>query len=518
MTHRVAVTGYAHEANALAEPIGLDRGIDVSTAEGGLAATWDAGALVRRLRAAGDVDLDVEVVELPCWELGAGGPLSGADFRRLVQGVVDGLHRAGPVDAIVVLGHGAGRTTDDLDPDATFLEAVRAAVGDGTPIVTVLDFHANLTGRMCDAVDVVVGYRTNPHIDIQDRLVEAADHVVRLLRGARSAVVHARVPLLLPQIAQNTTPGEPLAEVAALARTLEVPPIRSIAVFGGFSLSDLPDAGVHVCVTADAGDEDTARHAAVALARAVWDRRGSFRLHTTPLDRAVAAAVSAARGETEPLLLADVNDNPGGGAPGDSPFVLTALHDAGVQDVVMGLHCDTAAVNTAWAAGVGARCRLVLNAGSTRPLAPEVAVDVRVLALTEDSPFVPDRGVYAGSPRHPGRCAAIELDGIRLALSSRPVQCADETTLRHAGLDPTTARVVVVKSRGHFRAGFDHRFPPERILEVGAPGVATNDLASVAWSHLTRPVHPFDTVDGWEPDPVVHRRRSACERTAEVQR
>ena len=57
--------------------------------------------------------------------------------------------------------------------------------------------------------------------------------------------------------------------------------------------------------------------------------------------------------------------------------------------------------------------------------------------------------------------------------------------------------------RGHFRAGFDHLFADDQIIEVAAPGVATSDLRSVAWQHLPRPVFPLDTIDHFEPLVVV---------------
>ena len=130
-----------------------------------------------------------------------------------------------------------------------------------------------------------------------------------------------------------------------------------------------------------------------------------------------------------------------------------------------------------------------------------------VLELVDDV-LVPTRGVYAGSRRHPGRSCALRLHeggprGIGVGVSSHAVQCADDDTLRHVGLDPARASVVVVKSRGHFRAGFDHLFRADQIIEVAAPGVATSDLHSVAWQHLPRPVFPLDAIDRFEPSVVV---------------
>ena len=86
------------------------------------------------------------------------------------------------------------------------------------------------------------------------------------------------------------------------------------------------------------------------------------------------------------------------------------------------------------------------------------------------------------------------------------MQCADDDTLRHVGLDPSTAKVVVVKSRGHFRAGFDHLFADDQIIEVGTPGVAPADIDHVPTSHLRRPAWPFDDIADWQPHAELHER------------
>ncbi len=506
---RVGITGYAHEVNGFAEPITLAHGIDASRHEGGLAATWEAGPAVAALVASG-----VEPVDLPVWEFGATGPLAGDDFRVVVAQVVEALARCRPLDGVVVLGHGAGRTTDDIDPDATFLAAVRRAVGPAVPIVVVLDFHANVSSEMCAAIDGVVAYRTNPHVDIQQCVAEAANLVVHLLGDARTAVVHQRLPMVLPQISQLTAAHEPFGEVMALADRLSVPPLRNVSVLGGFSLADVPSNGTSVCVTVDVGHEQAGIDAVRTLVAALWERRSRYRLHAVPLADAVVEAARAGRGEVAPVLLADVADNPGGGAPANSTFVLRALLDDGVGGVVLGLQCDPGVVEQAQAAGIGATITATFNEGSTHPLAPPLTVEAEVTALT-DARLVPTRGIYAGLSRYTGTCCALHIGrpgngGIDVGVSSWPVQCADDDTLRHVGLLPEEARVVVVKSRGHFRAGFDHLFTDDRIVEVGAPGVATPELHTLPWQHLPRPVFPLDDFE-WEPAttaPEVHHARS----------
>lgn len=496
----VAITGYMHEVNAFADPVTHGHGLQVAETPGGLAATWEAGPAMRRLREL----RDVQFAECPLWEFGASGPLLDAHFQKIVHQVTDALREAGEVDAVLVMGHGAGRTTEDLDPDTTFLRGVREAVGDDVPVVMVLDFHANLSPEMCDLVDVIVGYRTNPHVDITERAVEAAEHVHRLLDGHRTVVTMCRPPLVLPQLAQNTLPGEPLGDVRELAEARIAAPVWNVSVFGGFSLSDVPDGGLSVCVTADRDAPEVAAAVAEEVATAAWDARDRYRTRATPMADAVAEAARAATGVRSPVILADTADNPGGGAPGNTTFLLEALLDAGVDGVVMGLQCDRGVVDAAWDAGEGARIVAHFNEGSDRPLARPFRVEATVLSLV-DRPLVPTKGVYDGSTRHASRCCALDLGGVRIGVSSHKVQCADDDTLLHVGLDPASAKVVVVKSRGHFRAGFAHLFEADQIIEVGTPGVASAEIHQLEFEHLRRPMFPIDDVTEWTPVVTFHR-------------
>jgi microcystin degradation protein MlrC len=501
VVHRVGVIGFEHEANSLAAVVGRERVVDVGCRPGGLAASWEAGPLVSRLS---DL-IDLDLVELPVWTLGACGPLDHAVFTSMLDELdarVGAALADGALDAVVVLGHGAARTTAELDPDTTFVTRLRSHLGDAVPIVWVLDFHANVSAAMCELADVVVGYRTNPHVDIEDRLTEAADHAVRLMQGGRTCRVWCPTPLVLPQIALLTTPGDALADVMDVADAHRHEPVWNTSVFGGFSLADVPDCGVSVVITADTGHDRLALGIAAEIAERAVAIRSGYRTSLTPLAEATDIALGAAEGRSATVLLADVADNPGGGAPATSTAVLGALTAAGVTGALMGIHCDAEAVDAAWRAGAGATFDLVLNACSTSPYATRFDGRATVIALAE-GPVVPERGVYAGARLDPGRSCAVDLEGIAVVVSSHPVQCADESVFRHLGLDPAAARVLVVKSRGHFRAGFDHLIAEDRIVEVSAPGVATNDLASVAWEHLPRPSFPLDDIDRWQPTPIL---------------
>jgi microcystin degradation protein MlrC len=120
-----------------------------------------------------------------------------------------------------------------------------------------------------------------------------------------------------------------------------------------------------------------------------------------------------------------------------------------------------------------------------------------VVGLT-DGECVGRRGIYAGMSLGMGPCAALKIGGITVVVVSKRRQCADPVFFEMMGLDIAKARVVVVKSRGHFRGGFDEFFDHEHIVEVDLPGLTSPVLGNFTWHSLPRPVIPLDRGVGWQ--------------------
>ena len=102
------------------------------------------------------------------------GPVEHAFFVELLDTISRRLRAALPVDAVYICSHGAGLTTEEDDPDGVLFEMVREIVGPDVPIAATLDLHANVSERMVQSIDVFIGYRTNPHLDMRERGAEAA--------------------------------------------------------------------------------------------------------------------------------------------------------------------------------------------------------------------------------------------------------------------------------------------------------------------------------------------------------
>jgi len=241
-----------------------------------------------------------------------------------------------------------------------------------------------------------------------------------------------------------------------------------------------------------------ARALAAELAAAGWARRAQFHPKLTALADAVELARQAGRNGKPALVFADVADNPGGGGRGNTMFILEAFHAAGVRDALVGVIYDAALAEEAHALGAGARFTARFNRSVENEFSKPFAAPATVAAL-HPGPIRCRRGIFAGGTVDVGRAAALDLGGITVAVISQRVQCADPAFFEAFGLDLAAARVVVVKSRGHFRGGFDEYFAHEQVIEVDAPGLTTPMLQHFPWRNLPRPAIPLEREVEWTP-------------------
>src|ERR1051325_8250772 len=112
-----------------------------------------------------------------------GGLIPRADYDTLKAEFLERLKKTLPVDGVLLDLHGAMVVEGIDDGDGDFIEAVRRAVGPSCPVVATFDLHGNHTQRRIDAADAVIGFDTYPHVDMAERGVEAADLIVRIIRG-----------------------------------------------------------------------------------------------------------------------------------------------------------------------------------------------------------------------------------------------------------------------------------------------------------------------------------------------
>jgi microcystin degradation protein MlrC len=176
------------------------------------------------------------------------------------------------------------------------------------------------------------------------------------------------------------------------------------------------------------------------------------------------------------------------------------LHDAAIPGVVVGLFTDPALAEDAHAAGEGATIDAVFNRVESDAFAKRFASRARIVRLS-DGYDVGRRGRDAGRQIRLGRSALLELEGsgLRVVVTSLREQPADPRTLEMFGIDIAAVNCAVLKSRGHFRAGFDEFFGNDQIFEVDVPGVTSNVLENFDFKGLSRPIYPLDPETSWTP-------------------
>ena len=427
-----------------------------------------------------------------------GGPVEETFFKAYLAEIEASLASVLPVDGIFVACHGAALAEGTDDPDGDLFELLRRVAGPDVPIVSVFDLHANVSRRMTDNLDVFVGYLENPHVDIYERGVEAARHMRELLAGTRTAVEMVKIPLVPPQIALLTARG-PYADLVKYGQTKVGGDILNVSVMAGFAYSDSPKNGLTAVVTARNGNAKAAADLALDISKRGWSMKERFKRAMMSLADATQLATSVGRDRRrKAIVLADVADNPGGGGRGNTTYLLRALKAARAQGVIFGVFNDAALAAKAHELGEGATFTASFNSQEHQEFSLPFDCEAKVVKLS-DGTFVGRRGVLKNVSADMGPSALLDLGGIQVVVITIRCQCMDPRQFEIFDLDIAQARVVVVKSRGHFRGGFDEFFKPEQIYEVDCPGLTSPVLANFTWTKLPRPVYPLDEETTWSP-------------------
>jgi microcystin degradation protein MlrC len=427
------------------------------------------------------------------------GPIEQATFERVLVIMLAGLEAALPLDAAYICNHGAMTATHMFDPDGEIVRRVRQTIGPKTRLVMTLDLHANVSEQMVAPCDSVVGYRTNPHVDMIERGEEAAFTLRRMLAGlAEPKTALVRLPLTPASVnlLTNSGPYGELIDYGQKRQAEYAGAILNVSIFGGFVFSDTPKTGVASVVTARS-DRGLAQALAHEICERAWAMRSRFRKMLMPVIEAVALANAR---ERAPVIYADSGDNPGGGGSGRTTELLMALHAAGARDVIYGSFFDAALASEAHKLGKGAR--FVARFNRDRGEAPWEQWDLPFEAEAEvvglsDGRFIGKLGLLQGRKVNLGPSAALRIGGLTVVVISARSQTADPMFFEMFGIDIGQARTVVVKSRGHFRAGFRPWFPPEQVKEVDTAGLTSPVLERLPFEGVQRPSYPLDEHATW---------------------
>lgn len=417
------------------------------------------------------VHRELAPVFLRCAAAPPGGAVDEHDLEEIVDEIALGVRDTG-ADALYLSLHGALIGTRTLEADLALLGRVRYFLGD-KPLAASFDLHANLDPAIARFADIVVGYKTYPHVDMYETGWKALTLLRATLGGEISPVAAiAKVGAVLPSFKMRTASG-PMAEIEALAAKGTGGRIVDATPFGGFAYGDSPCAGASVAVTAD-GDHAAAEALAKEIAREMYRRRAEFAVRLPAPEEAFRMLGRTAK----PAAILEPSDNPLSGGVGDTTGLLRALLDYG-GEAVFAFFWDPELVSRAHA-----EKRFFANLGGrlSRTWGPPIELDVEVERLTQGR-FRNAGPMEKGLEVNLGRTAVLRAGKVRIIVTESCQSPNDSEYFRLHGIDLAEANLVCAKAKNHFRAAFGEVFDP--IVEVDTAGPAAADLRKLPFKNVS---------------------------------
>jgi microcystin degradation protein MlrC len=421
-------------------------------------------------------DFDFQMITLVDYsgEPSSAVPLSV--FDCLMDDIVEQV-KSSECDGLFLALHGAMALESFQDGETEILKRLRSVVGD-IPIVASLDLHGNLDPQSVELVSAFVSCREYPHIDMFETGERCAVLMDLLLKN--QPVYHAfrQIPFLLTCSKESTFRDPSKALYARINVVESWPEIYSASILQGFAGADMLNMGPSVL--AYAGSQAAADKAVDFLYQSFLDMESEFTSNVPEPREAVAEAILLAKGEQKPVILADIQDNAGGGSSSETMFVLKELVRQHAPKTAVGMIFDPDAAAAAHAAGEGHVVELALG-GKYIPGDSPLQANFEVERLHDG--IVIGTGVMAkGIQFHIGKMALLRLDDIHIVVGSMRIQAADQALFTVLGINPAEMKIVVVKSANHYRADFEPI--ASHVLSVLAPGSDVEDPSTFTYVHL----------------------------------
>ncbi|WP_454743799.1 M81 family metallopeptidase [Cupriavidus necator] len=416
------------------------------------------------------------------------GIVTAEAFESMAGTIVEAV-RAG-CDAVMLDLHGAMVAEGFPDAEGELLARIRA-VAPQVPIAVALDFHANFSDALVGNATVIAGYCTYPHVDVYETGARAARTLMAALRGEAKPVLLWRTLPMLTHMLRQTPRTQPMKDIMDRAMAAERDgEVLNASVFGGFPLADIPHTGLAVVIVADGDRMDTGQRLLDELCDMAWERRADFVFPLEPMQTSVARARELAHW---PVVLVDHGDNCGAGGPTDEMTVLGEVLRQGLDGVVAGPFWDPAAVAELVGAGVGQTVTLDVGGKTDMPALGLKGTPLRLTGRVQcitDGNYQVTGPMFTGMKLSLGRTVVLDLGGTLVVVCEKPQEPFDSGVFTHAGIDLSRRKYILIKSRQHFRAGFEPI--AKEIVLVAGPGVCSSDYSQFPFRNLRRPIYPLE--------------------------
>jgi len=424
---------------------------------------------------------------------GPSGKVKRAAFEWLCDPIVAAVER-GRFDGILLALHGAMVLDFCEDGDGEILRRIRASCGNETPIAITLDPHANVSQQMCSLADIMVSFRTYPHIDMRDTGQRAGNILHGTMAGEIAPyTIRVSRPMLEETNGGRTDIGPMIARLATAREYEEQADVFAVSINAGFASTDIAEVGPTVLVTGQ-GDLDPHIAFAETLADDIWARR--HEALNDYLSVETAAAVAAGYDSRNgPLVIADYADNPGAGAYGDSTALLGALLEAGVRNACFGPMVDGEVAQALRGDKTGEHIRVVLGGKTDAAFGGgPLTLEGQLLSIS-DGDYVGDGPILGGLSRSYGPSAVLLVDGVEILIVTIAKQMLDLQQFKSFGIEPERKHVIALKSMQHFRAAFEPIAGQIIVCDSGA--LCTQHYERLPYRNVPRPIFPLDQDASW---------------------
>jgi len=431
---------------------------------------------------------DIELVPLFYGEATPGGIIAEETANRLIKEVERTLKNAPPLDGLMVVPHGAGVSVSYLDFDGHWLKMVREILGPNLPIIGTIDPHCNLSKTMVEAVDALIAYKTNPHVDQRDVGKAAAVLMIDTLKGKIKPEMVLLQTKVAISIEMQHTGSDPCETLFAFAREVQdVPGVLSTNVVLGFPYADVPEMGTSFIVITN-NDKYLAEKKAAILNEYLLKNHLDFSGKKIGLEE----LPEHIRKVEKPLLILDMGDNVGGGSPADSTFLLDVLESCSGVKSFMCIY-DPEAVAEIKAKNPAGYFSIKIGAKTDKLHGETMSMEVKL----ED---IVDGKFTEKEPRHGGQvnfnmgetAIVTSKSGNTIMLTSLRIVPFSLQQLLHFNIDPTSYDVLVAKGVNAPLAAYQSVC--KTILRANTPGVTRADMASLTYKNRRKPLFPLDKI------------------------
>lgn len=400
-------------------------------------------------------------------------------YQRICDEIIASIQQH-PADAVYLDLHGAMVSEQVDDGEGELLRRVREAVGPDIPVIASLDFHANVTQVMFAHSDVLICYRTYPHVDMAQTGQRCAQLLDQIFRGKKLHKQMYKLPFLIALNAQCTE-LEPTQSCMNLLEQLEQNNSVQMNFTPGFPAADFEECGG--CIWGYSENAEQLDQAMQRYIAHVLQQETHWNMDFLSPDHAVLQALQLYQQHhsTRPVVIADTQDNPGAGGDSNTTGMLSALHRHQVKNALIGLIVDPAVVQQAYQLELGQHFYAKL--GGTSGIAGDAPFSAKFkIKAYSDGKFSYGGPMMHGVEADIGPSVLLEIDGIEIAVSSYKAQLLDRNMFRIFGIVPEDKTIVVVKSSVHFRADFQDM--AAAILVAKAPGAMKADPNDLPWQKI----------------------------------